>query len=78
MKIDLAVLCGNLHTSLKLWNVHRGCVFVLFSGASPFLSLFIEGEALLNDGTAMVGFTVFYHVLIGQAELSGLLFHIGL
>ncbi|KAL8601964.1 hypothetical protein ACOMHN_008456 [Nucella lapillus] len=39
-------------------------------GASPFLSLFIEGESLLNDGTAMVAFVVLYKVITGEEELS--------
>ncbi|XP_076472058.1 sperm-specific sodium:proton exchanger-like [Babylonia areolata] len=40
-------------------------------GASPLLSLLIEGESLLNDGTAMVAFTVVYNVIIGAETLTG-------
>lgn len=40
-------------------------------GASPRLSLLIEGESLFNDGTAMVLFIVFADAMKGQARDGG-------
>lgn len=36
------------------------------AGASPKLTILIVGESLMNDGTAMVMFTLFYNMLQGQ------------
>lgn len=36
------------------------------TGTSPKLIMFIVGESLMNDGTAMVMFTLFYNLLHGQ------------
>ena len=40
-------------------------------GASKRLSTMIEGESLLNDGTAMVAFTVFLDIAKGLDKTSG-------
>ena len=41
------------------------------AGASPKLTMIIVGESLLNDGTAMVLFTVFFNLLNGQTYTGG-------
>lgn len=40
-------------------------------GASPKLTILIVGESLLNDGSAMVLFTVFYNTLNGTEYTAG-------
>ncbi len=40
-------------------------------GAAPTLTMVIVGESLLNDGTAMVLFTVFYNSLNGATYTTG-------
>jgi NhaP-type Na+/H+ or K+/H+ antiporter len=40
------------------------------SGAKPSLIMIIVGESLMNDGTAMVLFGLFFGVLQGEAVLS--------
>ena len=40
-------------------------------GASKRLSTMIEGESLLNDGTAMVAFTVFLDIAAGLDKTGG-------
>lgn len=40
-------------------------------GASKRLSTMIEGESLLNDGTAMVAFTVFLDIAKGIDRTGG-------
>lgn len=40
------------------------------SGASPNLTMIIVGESLLNDGTAMVLFGLFFGVLHGGSVMS--------
>lgn len=37
------------------------------AGASPKLTMCIVGESLMNDGTAMVLFTLFYYMLQGRS-----------
>ena len=41
------------------------------AGASPKLTMIIVGESLLNDGTAMVLFTVFNNLLNGETYTGG-------
>lgn len=41
------------------------------AGASPKLTMIIVGESLMNDGTAMVLFTVFYNLLCGKTYTGG-------
>jgi NhaP-type Na+/H+ or K+/H+ antiporter len=41
------------------------------AGASPKLTMIIVGESLLNDGTAMVLFTVFFNLLNGETYTGG-------
>jgi NhaP-type Na+/H+ or K+/H+ antiporter len=40
-------------------------------GASPTLTVQIQGESLLNDGTAIVLYTVAYNILAGEEYLFG-------
>eukprot|EP01035_Chromulina_nebulosa_P017394 gene17394-22943_t len=41
------------------------------AGASPKLTMLIVGESLMNDGTAMVLFTLFFKLLQGQHFTTG-------
>lgn len=41
------------------------------AGASPKLTMVIVGESLMNDGTAMVLFTLFYRLLQGETFTAG-------
>lgn len=41
------------------------------AGASPKLTILIIGESLLNDGTAMVLFTLYYNLLKGDQYTTG-------
>eukprot|EP01038_Epipyxis_sp_PR26KG_P010392 gene10392-13958_t len=41
------------------------------AGASPNLTMVIVGESLMNDGTAMVLFTLFFNMLNGQVYDAG-------
>ena len=43
-----------------------------FAGASKQLAMVIEGEALLNDGAAIVFFNVFLKLTTTEVGLSGL------
>lgn len=40
-------------------------------GADPRLSTLIEGESLLNDGTAMVAFLIFLNIAEGEEATVG-------
>lgn len=40
-------------------------------GVSKQLSLLIEGESLLNDGTAMVAFAVLIDIITGKTDPDG-------
>lgn len=44
------------------------------AGASPKLTMLIVGESLMNDGTAMVLFTLFYRMLLGKTFSAGDIF----
>ena len=41
------------------------------AGAAPKLTILIVGESLMNDGTAMVLFTLFFNMLQGQTYTAG-------
>jgi len=41
------------------------------AGASPKLTILIIGEALMNDGTAMVLFTLYFNMLKGESYTGG-------
>lgn len=41
------------------------------AGAAPKLTILIVGESLMNDGSAMVLFTIFYNLLKGQGYNAG-------
>ena len=41
------------------------------AGASPKLTTLIIGESLMNDGTAMIFFTLFFGMLEGNSYTSG-------
>ena len=41
------------------------------AGASPKLTMVIVGESLMNDGTAMVLFTLFFRLLQGEMFSAG-------
>ena len=46
------------------------------SGASPKLTLLIVGESLMNDGSAMVLFTLYFNLLKGEEyTINGLVFY---
>ena len=58
---------------------HYGSTYLLhqlfypyFSGASKQLAMVIEGEALLNDGAAIVFFNVFLKLTTTEVGLSGI------
>eukprot|EP00656_Telonema_subtile_P050975 TRINITY_DN6740_c0_g1_i1.p1 TRINITY_DN6740_c0_g1~~TRINITY_DN6740_c0_g1_i1.p1 ORF type:complete len:785 (+),score=195.09 TRINITY_DN6740_c0_g1_i1:165-2519(+) len=40
-------------------------------GASPKLTMVIAGESLMNDGIAIVGFTLFRNLLLGESYTAG-------
>ena len=41
------------------------------AGAAPKLTILIVGESLMNDGTAMVLFTLFFNMLQGKSYTAG-------
>ena len=49
---------------------HRNTMFWLITGASKQLGILLEGESLLNDGAAIVLFSIFEE-LAGGHEFTG-------